>query len=84
MSRASIRRALLALPSPPSSALELGYEHALQFSKFYPVAPAAGSARARMQYPGSPTDQAGYFDGWVTAALHLQQDRAAFAIAVRS
>jgi hypothetical protein len=84
MSRASIRRAVKALPPQPPSVFERGYEHALQFSKFYPVAPAAGSARARMQYPGSLVEQDQYFDGWVTAAQHLRQDRAAFAKAMRS
>lgn len=69
MSRASIRRAVRALPPPPPSALARGYEHALQYAKFFPVAAGAGAARAAMQYPDSLTDQVEYLDGWLTAEV---------------
>lgn len=76
MSRTSIRRAVRALPPPPPPAMARGYDHAMQYAKFFPVAPSAGAARAAMQYPDSLTDQVEYLDGWLTADLHLREDRA--------
>jgi hypothetical protein len=74
MSRTAIHAALRALPPPPLPALVRGYEHAMQYAKFYRADPSAGAARASMQYPQSPADQAQYMDGWLIAGLHLIEE----------